>query len=87
MGNKAIMMASVVLITAIGVAAYDAASDDKADPKQTFLKVLVAGGLAAAVVVFFTTSTKPKLSSRPYVLDAPAAPVPMVPAAVQMPTM
>lgn len=87
MGNKAITMASVVLITAIGVAAYDAASDEKTDPKHTFLKVLVAGGLAAAVVVFFTTSTKPKLSSRPYVLDAPAAPVPTMAAAVQMPQL
>jgi NADH:ubiquinone oxidoreductase subunit 6 (subunit J) len=86
MPNTIILLGTVVVLTAIVVAAYDASTDVNADPKKRFAQVLFAGGLVAGAVVFFSQESKPKVSTTPYVLDAPAVSVPQVPGTVAMPS-
>jgi len=80
------IVGSIVILTAIAVAAYDASTNAEADPKKRFAQVLIIGGLVAGGVVFFTQGSKPRVSTTPYVLDAPAVAIPQVPGAVSMPS-
>lgn len=86
MQNTLVLAGTIVVLTAIVVAAYDASTNVDVDPKKRFAQVLIAGGLVAGAVVFFSQGSKPRVSTTPYVLDAPAVPVPQVPGAVSMPT-
>jgi 4-amino-4-deoxy-L-arabinose transferase-like glycosyltransferase len=86
MPSTLMIAGSIVVLTAIAVAAYDASTNADVDPKKRFAQVLIAGGLVAGAVVFFTQESKPRISTTPYVLDAPAVPVPQVPGAVSMPS-
>ena len=84
--NQIIFAASIVILTAIVVAAYDSSTNADTDPKKRFAQVTIAGGLVAACVIFFTRDSKPRVSSTPYVLDAPAVPMPHAPGAIAMPS-
>lgn len=86
MPNTFVLAGTIVVLTAVVVAAYDSSTNKDTDPKKRFAQVLIAGGLVAGAVVFFTQSSKPRVSTTPYVLDAPAVPVPQVPGAVAMPS-
>ena len=86
MTNTIVLAGTIVVLTAIVVAAYDASTSVDVDPKKRFAQVLIAGGLVAGAVVFFSQGSKPRVSTTPYVLDVPAVPAPQVPGAVSMPT-
>lgn len=79
--NQIVLAISIVLGTAVLVAAYEHVTaggeqgQDMAKTRSTFAKVVVAGGVVAAGIIYFT-NTKPKLNSAPFEDAVPAPPPP-----------
>jgi hypothetical protein len=78
--NQIVLAISIVMGTAVLVAAYEHVTageqgQDMAKTRSTFAKVVVAGGVVAAGIIYFTNS-KPKLNSAPFEDAVPTPPPP-----------
>lgn len=89
--NQIVLAISIVLGTAVVVAAYDHVTageqTDMTKTRSTFAKVVVAGAVVAAGIIYFTNQ-KPKINSAPFEESVPSVAPPQQPAptSVQMPT-
>lgn len=69
MDSRVILAASIVLGTAVLLAAYDHTTSDDPSGKtarRTFAKAVVVGGVVSAAVLYFTSPSKPRLSQEPF---------------------
>jgi len=68
MDNRLVLAISIVLGTAVLLAAYDhtmEGDDSGKTARRTFAKTVVVGGVVAAAVMYFT-DTKPRISRTPF---------------------
>lgn len=83
MNQRLLLAASIVLGTAVALAAYDhTMSDDQSGKtaRRTFAKVVVVGGVVSAAVLYMTNPAAPRVSQEPFP-STPSAPAPPAPAA------
>jgi hypothetical protein len=82
MDSRVILAISIVLGTAVVLAAYDHTTSDDPSGKtarRTFAKTVVVGAAVSAAVLYFTGNAKPRVSSEPFPsTDATPAPQPPV---------
>lgn len=69
MNSRYLLAISIVLGTAVALAAYDHSMDGGDDSgktaRRTFAKTVVVGGVVAAAVLYFTDS-RPRISREPF---------------------
>jgi hypothetical protein len=69
MDSRIILAISIVLGTAVVLAAYDhTTSDDQSGKvaRRTFAKTVVVGGVVSAAVLYFTGQSTPRMSREPF---------------------
>lgn len=69
MDSRVILAASIVLGTAVLLAAYDHTTSDDASGKtarRTFAKTVVVGAAVSAAVLYFTSPSKPRILQEPF---------------------
>jgi hypothetical protein len=83
--NQYILATLIVLGTAVALSAYEyTVNKDETNPKKIFANTVLAGAIVSGVVIYFGTK-KAKVSTEPFVMDAPAAPQVAVAQSVPMP--
>jgi len=85
--NNYLLAILIVLGTAVALSAYEYTVDKegKVDPKKTFATTVLAGGIVSAAIIYFGCQSKPKVSTEPFVMDAPPPPQAAVAQSVPMP--
>jgi len=69
MDSRIVLAISIVLGTAVLLAAYDHTTTDDPSGKvarRTFAKTVVVGAAVSAGVLYFTGGSKPRMSSEPF---------------------
>ena len=84
--NNYLLAILIVLGTAVALSAYEYTVDKegRVDPKKTFATTVLAGGIVSAAIIYFGCQ-KPKVSTEPFVMDAPPPPQAAVAQSVPMP--
>jgi len=80
------VLIAIILGIAAGVTTYRYVLEDDETPQKTFAVTALIGAIVTGLAMYFLAPNKPKISSEPFQLDAPAVPVMNPPAAVPMPT-
>lgn len=94
MDSRIILAISIVLGTAVLLAAYDHTMSDDPSGKvarRTFAKTVVVGGAVSAAILYFTGNATPRVSREPFpstdsLPQAAAAPPPQTGGTVPLPT-
>jgi RsiW-degrading membrane proteinase PrsW (M82 family) len=82
--NQYILATLIVLGTAVALSAYEYTVNKDENPKKVFANTVLAGAIVSGVVIYFGTK-KTRVSTEPFVMDAPAAPQVAVAQSVPMP--
>lgn len=76
----------IVLGTALVVTLYNSIANNDENPKKTFATTVLAGAIVSTGVLYFGFGSKPKVSTEPFVMDAPSPPQIPPASSVPMPT-
>jgi hypothetical protein len=82
--NNYILATLIVLGTAVALSAYEYTVNDEKNAKKVFGTTVLAGAIVSGAVIYFGTK-KPKVSTDPFIMDAPSPPAVPVAQSVPMP--